>query len=121
VLIYALEDLQRAGITDIAVILGLNGREQVIERIGDGSQYGVNVSYIDQGAPLGIAHAVACAEDFMGQDPFVVYLGDNILRHGIARWSLSSMRERATPWLRFSASLSLNATASPSLTKQAVA
>jgi glucose-1-phosphate thymidylyltransferase len=84
VLIYALEDLQRAGITDIAVILGLNGREQVIERIGDGSHYGVNVSYIDQGAPLGIAHAVACAEDFMGQDPFVVYLGDNILRHGIA-------------------------------------
>jgi glucose-1-phosphate thymidylyltransferase len=85
VLIYALEDLQRAGITDIAVILGLNGREQVIERIGNGSQYGVNVSYIDQGAPLGIAHAVACAEDFMGDDPFVVYLGDNILRHGIAQ------------------------------------
>ncbi|MGA2885882.1 MAG: sugar phosphate nucleotidyltransferase, partial [Halobacteriota archaeon] len=52
VLIYALEDLQRAGITDIAVILGLNGREQVIERIGDGSQCGVNVTYIDQGAPL---------------------------------------------------------------------
>jgi len=85
VLIYALEDLRRAGITDIAVILGLNGREQVIERIGNGSQYGVNVSYIDQGAPLGIAHAVACAEDFMAGDPFVVYLGDNILRHGITQ------------------------------------
>jgi len=85
VLIYALEDLRRAGITDIAVILGLNGREQVIERIGNGSQYGVNVSYIDQGAPLGIAHAVACAEDFMADDPFVVYLGDNILRHGITQ------------------------------------
>jgi glucose-1-phosphate thymidylyltransferase len=84
VLIYALEDLKKAGITDIAVILGLNGREQVIERIGDGARYDVNVSYIDQGAPLGIAHAVACAEDFMGRDPFVVYLGDNILRHGIA-------------------------------------
>ncbi len=84
VLVYALEDLKRAGITDVAVILGLNGREQVIERIGDGSQCGVNVSYIDQGAPLGIAHAVACAEDFMGEEPFVVYLGDNILRHGIA-------------------------------------
>lgn len=83
VLVYALEDLRRAGITDIGVILGLNGREQVIERIGDGSQYGVSVSYIDQGAPLGIAHAVACAEDFMADDPFVVYLGDNILRHGI--------------------------------------
>ncbi|MGZ4952657.1 MAG: glucose-1-phosphate thymidylyltransferase [Halobacteriota archaeon] len=85
VLVYALEDLKRAGITDVAVILGLNGREQVIERIGDGVQYGVNVSYIDQGAPLGIAHAVACAEDFMGEEPFVVYLGDNILRHGITQ------------------------------------
>ncbi len=85
VLVYALEDLKRAGITDIAVILGLNGREQVIERIGDGTAYGVRVTYIDQGAPLGIAHAVACAEDFMGEDPFVVYLGDNILRHGITQ------------------------------------
>ncbi len=84
VLIYALDDLRKAGITEIGVILGLNGREQVIERIGDGSKYGVKVSYIDQGAPLGIAHAVACAEDFLRDDPFVVYLGDNILRHGIA-------------------------------------
>jgi glucose-1-phosphate thymidylyltransferase len=84
VLIYALEDLRKAGITEVGVILGLNGREQVMERIGDGSAYGVNVSYIDQGAPLGIAHAVACAEDFLADDPFVVYLGDNILRHGIA-------------------------------------
>jgi glucose-1-phosphate thymidylyltransferase len=84
VLIYALDDLRKAGITEIGVILGLNGREQVIERIGDGSKYDVNVSYIDQGAPLGIAHAVACAEDFLEDDPFVVYLGDNILRHGIA-------------------------------------
>jgi glucose-1-phosphate thymidylyltransferase len=84
VLIYALEDLRKAGITEVGVILGLNGREQVMDRIGDGSAYGVNVSYIDQGAPLGIAHAVACAEDFLRDDPFVVYLGDNILRHGIA-------------------------------------
>ncbi len=84
VLIYALEDLRKAGITEVGVILGLNGREQVMERIGDGSEYGVNISYIDQGAPLGIAHAVACAEDFLADDPFVVYLGDNILRHGIA-------------------------------------
>jgi glucose-1-phosphate thymidylyltransferase len=83
VLTYALEDLRRAGITDIGVILGLNGREQVIERLGDGSQCGVSVSYIDQGAPLGIAHAVACAEGFLADDPFVVYLGDNILRYGI--------------------------------------
>ncbi|MDD1725766.1 MAG: glucose-1-phosphate thymidylyltransferase, partial [Euryarchaeota archaeon] len=71
-------------VTEVGVILGLNGREQVIERIGDGSNYGVNVCYIDQGAPLGIAHAVACAEDFLADEPFVVYLGDNILRHGIA-------------------------------------
>ncbi|MGB8310517.1 MAG: glucose-1-phosphate thymidylyltransferase [Halobacteriota archaeon] len=86
VLLYALEDLRDAGIIEIAVILGSNGREQVVEKLGDGSQYGVNITYIDQGDPLGIAHAVACAEEFMAGDPFVVYLGDNILKQGIKRF-----------------------------------
>jgi glucose-1-phosphate thymidylyltransferase len=86
VLFYALEDLRDAGIIDIAVILGLNGREQVMEKLGDGSQFGVTITYIDQGEPLGIAHAVACAEDFMAGDPFVVYLGDNILKQGIKQF-----------------------------------
>lgn len=83
VLQYVIEDLKEAGITDIGVILGNNGKEQVIAELKDGSQYGVKITYIEQGAPLGIAHAVQCAKDFMGDDNFIVYLGDNMLKDGV--------------------------------------
>lgn len=82
-ILYCLEDLRDAGITDIGIILGNNMPEQVIELLKDGSQHGVNITYINQGKPKGIAHAVGCAEEFMGDEPFVVYLGDNILQGGI--------------------------------------
>lgn len=81
--LYCLEDLRDAGITDIGVILGNNMPEKVRELLGDGSKYGVRITYIVQGEPKGIAHAVGCAEEFMGDEPFVVYLGDNILKGGI--------------------------------------
>jgi len=83
VILYALEDLKEAGITDIGVILGNNMPEQVKELLGDGSTYGVKITYIVQGAPKGIAHAVGISQEFMGDAPFVVYLGDNILKSGI--------------------------------------
>jgi glucose-1-phosphate thymidylyltransferase len=83
VLQYVIEDLKEAGITDIGVILGNNGKEQVIAELKDGRQYGVMITYIEQGAPLGIAHAVQCARDFMGGDDFIVYLGDNMLKDGV--------------------------------------
>jgi glucose-1-phosphate thymidylyltransferase len=83
VLQYVIEDLKKAGVTEIGVILGNNGKEQVIAELKDGKQYGVRITYIDQGAPLGIAHAVQCAKDFMGKDDFIVYLGDNMLRDGV--------------------------------------
>jgi glucose-1-phosphate thymidylyltransferase len=83
VLQYVIEDLKEAGITEIGVILGNNGKEQVIAELKDGSQYGVRITYIEQGAPLGIAHAVQCARDFMGDDDFIVYLGDNMLKDGV--------------------------------------
>ena len=83
VLQYVIEDLKKAGITEIGVILGNNGKEQVIAELKDGKQYGVRITYIEQGAPLGIAHAVQCARDFMGDDDFIVYLGDNMLRDGV--------------------------------------
>ncbi len=83
VLQYVIEDLKEAGITDIGVILGNNGKEQVIAELKDGSQYGVRITYIEQGAPLGIAHAVQCAREFMGDDDFIVYLGDNMLKDGV--------------------------------------
>jgi glucose-1-phosphate thymidylyltransferase len=75
--------LKEAGITEIGVILGDNGKEQVIAELKDGRQYGVRITYIEQGAPLGIAHAVQCAREFMGDDDFIVYLGDNMLKDGV--------------------------------------
>ena len=81
--LYCIEDLRDAGITDIGVILGETMPEKVREYLGDGSDFGVRFTYIPQGAPKGIAHAVGCAKAFVGPDPFCVYLGDNILKGGI--------------------------------------
>lgn len=83
VLEYAIEDLSEAGITEIGVVLGHKGREEIQELLGDGNEYGVDITYIVQGNPLGLAHAAACARDFVGDDDFVMYLGDNILKQGI--------------------------------------
>ncbi len=83
VLEYAIEDLKEAGITEIGVILGNKGRDEIQDALGDGSKYGVNITYIIQGNPLGLAHAAGCARDFVGDDDFVMYLGDNILKAGI--------------------------------------
>jgi glucose-1-phosphate thymidylyltransferase len=81
---YAIEDLREAGITDIGVILGNVGRDAIQKFLGDGSEFGVDLTYIVQGNPLGLAHAVGCAEKFVDGDNFVVYLGDNILNDGIS-------------------------------------
>ena len=84
VLEYAIEDLKTAGITEIGVILGNKGRDEIQELLGDGSKYGVEITYIVQGNPLGLAHAAGCAQDFIGDDDFVMYLGDNILKSGVS-------------------------------------
>jgi glucose-1-phosphate thymidylyltransferase len=83
VLQYAIDDLREAGITEIGIVLGNKGREKVQRFLEDGSKFGVDITYIVQGDPLGIAHAVGCARDFVGDDDFVVYLGDNILQQSI--------------------------------------
>jgi glucose-1-phosphate thymidylyltransferase len=80
---YAIEDLHEAGVTDIGVVLGNVGREAIQNFLGDGTQFGVDITYIVQGNPLGLAHAVGCAEEFVDGDDFVMYLGDNILKDGI--------------------------------------
>jgi glucose-1-phosphate thymidylyltransferase len=81
---YAVEDLKRAEITDIGVVLGNKGRNDIQKLLGDGSEYGVDITYIIQGNPLGLAHAAGCARDFVGEDDFVMYLGDNILKSGVS-------------------------------------
>ncbi|MDG5776192.1 glucose-1-phosphate thymidylyltransferase [Haloarculaceae archaeon H-GB1-1] len=80
---YAIQDLKAAGVTDIGIVLGHKGRTAIQELLGDGSAYGVDITYIIQGEPLGLAHAAGCARDFVGDDDFVMYLGDNILKAGI--------------------------------------
>ncbi|MFQ6013518.1 MAG: sugar nucleotidyltransferase, partial [Thermoplasmata archaeon] len=82
-ILYCLEDLREAGITDIGVILGDIMPERVREALGDGTEWGLRLTYIEQGAPRGIAHAIQCAESFVGEEPFCVYLGDNVLKGSI--------------------------------------
>jgi len=83
---YVLEDLRDAGIRDIAIVLGEIYPELVQEHYGDGSRFGVRITYIHQGKPLGIAHAVGLCREFVGSDAFVVYLGDNLLQYGIKQY-----------------------------------
>ena len=82
VLFYAIEQLVEAGITDIGIIVG-DTAEQVQAAVGDGSQFGAKVTFIQQDAPLGIAHAVGTAHAYLGESPFCLYLGDNFVLGGI--------------------------------------
>jgi len=84
IILYCVEDLLRCGITDIGIVLGDNHPEKVTELLGDGTRFGAKFTYVPQGSPRGIAHAIECARQYLGRDRFVVYLGDNILRDGIA-------------------------------------
>ncbi len=82
---YVLEDLRNSGIKDIAIILGDIMPEKVKAYYGNGKKFGVNITYIYQEKPGGIAQAVGLTEDFVKDDPFVVYLGDNLLKGGISK------------------------------------
>ena len=82
VLFYGLEALRDAGVTDVGIIVG-DTHAEIEAAVGDGSALGIRATYIRQEAPLGLAHAVLTAEEFLGDSPFVMYLGDNLLRDGI--------------------------------------
>lgn len=84
---HVIKDLASADITDIGVVLGNHGGDAIKSYLGDGSEFGVDITYIVQGNPLGIAHAIACAEKFVEQEPFIVYLSDNLLGNGIDRFA----------------------------------
>lgn len=83
VLFYGLEQLRDAGITDIGIIVGETA-DEVREAVGDGTHLGIKATYIPQEAPLGLAHTVLIARDFLGQDDFCMFLGDNFLLGGIS-------------------------------------
>ncbi|MGP6207409.1 glucose-1-phosphate thymidylyltransferase [Cuniculiplasma sp. SKW3] len=77
---YALLDMLKAGITDIAIVIGSIGGEEVKKYYGDGSKWNCKIKYIYQEKPLGIAHAIGLCRNFVGEDKFVVYLGDNVMQ-----------------------------------------
>jgi glucose-1-phosphate thymidylyltransferase len=83
VLFYGIEAMAAAGIEEVGIIIAPETGGEIRAAAGDGERFGVRITYIEQDAPLGLAHAVLTAEPFIGQDPFVMYLGDNLLRDGI--------------------------------------
>ena len=83
VLFYGIEAMAKAGIEEIGIIIAPETGEEVRSAAGDGSEFGVKITYIPQSAPLGLAHAVLTAESFLQASPFVMYLGDNLLQGGI--------------------------------------
>jgi glucose-1-phosphate thymidylyltransferase len=82
VLFYGLEALRAAGVVDVGIVVG-DTHAEIEAAVGDGSALGIRATYIRQSAPLGLAHAVLTAEEFLDGAPFVMYLGDNLLRDGI--------------------------------------
>lgn len=82
ILFYVLENLADAGIHDVGVIVG-DTADEIRAACGDGSRWDIQITYIPQEEPLGLAHAVKISEDFLAGEPFVMYLGDNLLPGGI--------------------------------------
>jgi glucose-1-phosphate thymidylyltransferase len=94
ILFYGIEDMAAAGIADIGIIVG-DTRAEIMAAVGDGSRFGVRVTYIPQDAPLGLAHCVLIAREFLGDDDFVMYLGDNMLEQGLAEFVAEFETDRA--------------------------
>jgi glucose-1-phosphate thymidylyltransferase len=83
VLFYGLEAMADAGIDEVGIIVAPETADEIRSAAGDGGRFGLSITYIEQEEPLGLAHAVLTAEPFLGDSPFVMYLGDNLLRDGI--------------------------------------
>lgn len=83
VLFRVIETIRDAGITEIGIVIGDTGH-MVREAVGRGGRWGVNITYIEQDQPLGLAHAVKISKDFLGDDRFVMFLGDNVIEGGIS-------------------------------------
>ena len=94
ILFYGIEAMVAAGITEIGVIVG-DTRAEVMEALGDGGRFGAAITYVPQDAPLGLAHCVLIARDFLGDDDFVMYLGDNLLEQDLAAFVAAFESARA--------------------------
>jgi glucose-1-phosphate thymidylyltransferase len=93
VLFYGLEAIRDAGIGEVGIVVGATEPE-IREAVGDGSRFGLEVTYLRQDAPRGLAHAVLVAREYLGDDDFVMYLGDNFIVGGIEDLVERFRRER---------------------------
>ncbi|MFB3737616.1 MAG: glucose-1-phosphate thymidylyltransferase [Candidatus Velamenicoccus archaeovorus] len=93
ILFHALAQIREAGIAEVGIVVGATA-DEVRAAVGDGSAWELSVTYIPQEAPLGIAHAVSAAADFVRGEPFLLYLGDNVLLEGVRRFVERFERER---------------------------
>ncbi|MBN1316924.1 MAG: glucose-1-phosphate thymidylyltransferase [Anaerolineales bacterium] len=83
VLFRVIEAIRDAGINDIGIVVG-DTADEIKNAVGRGNRWGINITYIHQDAPLGLAHAVKVSRDFLGDDRFVMFLGDNVIQGGIS-------------------------------------
>ncbi len=83
ILFRVIENIRDAGITEIGIVIGNTG-QQIRDAVGRGGRWGVNITYIEQDQPLGLAHAVKISQDFLGDERFVMFLGDNVIEGGIS-------------------------------------
>ncbi|MBA7504676.1 UTP--glucose-1-phosphate uridylyltransferase [subsurface metagenome] len=94
ILFYGIEAVKEAGIKNVGIVVG-ETKNEIRDAVGRGKKWGINISYIEQEKPLGLAHAVKISQDFIGDDNFVMYLGDNLIKDGIT--SLVKEFEKTRP------------------------
>src|SRR3989304_5654830 len=90
---YAIEAVAGAGIKDIGIVYNPDTGDEIKDALGSGDQWGVRLTYILQEAPMGLAHVIKVSQDFIGNEPFVFYLGDNVVVGGISRFISDFKRE----------------------------
>src|SRR5512143_1974378 len=112
ILFYGIEAMVEAGITDIGIIVG-DTRAEVMSALGDGERFGATFTYIPQDAPLGLAHCVLIAHDFLGDDDFVMYLGDNLLEQDLTAFVEQFLKARIRDDVRPAAQILLKQVPDP--------
>lgn len=85
-LFYAIEAVVKAGITEVGIVVNPDTQDEIRKALGQGRSWGVNITYVLQEVPMGLAHAVKVSQEFIGKDPFVFYLGDNVVIESIQKF-----------------------------------